>query len=1508
MKKRFAVVFLAVVVLSARAEMLLVDDGTQVLGWLPGVTERLVVYIRAGEASSLLVTDRNGIFVYAYAGKTNAPRVTFSAGGEKRTIRLTPAPATKPVAFLVPDRTAYRRGSAMRFAGFLRQKNDSGTYTPVVDREIEVEIRSTTRGILAGSAVCTADERGRFGGLYTFSEGDPLDDYTLMVKGYAGTTKVKLADFRKSKVKVKVDSAHADGVLTLSVSGVDFSNKQIPITTAAITVEVVEKRSVPLLKGLTLSDFCRSSQPGLQLEAMTQAERLLLDAGSLVVAGDAEDLRVMQTRSYTPEISADGSAVVEVETDPSWIRQGVSVRVSSVLTDANGREQRGTSSIPLWQKDVELDAVLSQHSCRAGETVIVTVRSATRNAVLMIYRLRRKASSAAVNAYPFYNQRFSSSHMAWSQRQYYASVVPEETGYTKTLVKAIPVMKGAATFTPRQHGAYELTVMGETAQGKCVSTTEGLSVTAATAESIRLELRSVTLSDQAPLSFRVHNADTVLAVIRDSSGIRSTKLLSGLASGVEQTLPLPPDCTYGGMLTVYVDTGTGIQSATREFRVNRTGRRLDVGIAVPERVKPGAEIEAVITVPGATGGDVIVAVYDESLHGIAPARVPDMVSFFYADARCAALAAQAELRRRLHGITFADLVAAVEKERGTTPGWQGHARGDWRWRLKHNRQLNGEGAMRALKIMGIKGIVADRSYQHMVAWQSNGAHLKQDAADVLLKASGLHVPVQVGMVNGTVILSASAEGTQSPYGWSPYARHRGRARRARGDVMISANAMVSAQSFLSVMPVSGVPGLELGSEGGSILRRDFSDSAYFSGTVQLNRDGAARVPFTLPDSLTNWRVAAWVVDDAMRLGSGTARCRSERPVMVWPMLPLSFHEGDTVNVFAMVHNRSKSAQAMATGLKVENGSVLGNAVQTVRVPAGESRRVYWSFVAGRSGFTELLMSTTCRAGSDASLKRLPVHPCRARTAVAASGRASGRKSFRIPADVDLTTATVELKLVPSMALDMVDSVRYLVGYPHGCVEQTMSRFLPVIKVVQALDRINIPVPAEIRAKLPEYSRAGINRLLALQKEDGGWGWQGKGKSHEMMTPYALYGLLEAEAAGYPSRNPEAVEMGLKKLRQFIDSMGDGQRADRMYCMYVYSLKHDLKPSDWQWIEHTADSGKTSHYALALALEMTVREKGSATLAAGIRDLLAGEASRFLGRISWKTAGFSRWGDNRNEVTAAVLKSLVMNNPKDPLIPGVLSFLSYAKTGNKWTSTKDTAMILFALCDYYAQFNEVSDGKQMVNVQLNDGTARQVMLKTSGIVALTFDAKTLRHGRNRLSFSGASAATMYRLVVTGTREGRAIKPENHGIEVTRRMWLLDPETMGRGAEIKDGGTVPVGSYLSVEVRVKTEEDVVARYLLAAAPKASGCQIVPATDMRFSRWQSHNASLREDKQNELLLHFEEMRRHSTPRHVLFAELTGEFVIPPAYAELMYQPDVRGNSGMMHIKIAAKADDTP
>ena len=95
-------------------------------------------------------------------------------------------------------------------------------------------------------------------------------------------------------------------------------------------------------------------------------------------------------------------------------------------------------------------------------------------------------------------------------------------------------------------------------------------------------------------------------------------------------------------------------------------------------------------------------------------------------------------------------------------------------------------------------------------------------------------------------------------------------------------------------------------------------------------------------------------------------------------------------------------------------------------------------------------------------------------------------------------ATVQVTVAPTLAADLADTLPYLVEYPHGCVEQTMSRFLPAVKVAHILERSGVELP-ELEAKLPKVVEAGVKRLLELQQPDGGGDQNDGNQQHETDT-------------------------------------------------------------------------------------------------------------------------------------------------------------------------------------------------------------------------------------------------------------------------------------------------------------------------------------------------------------------------------------------------------------------------
>ncbi len=105
-------------------------------------------------------------------------------------------------------------------------------------------------------------------------------------------------------------------------------------------------------------------------------------------------------------------------------------------------------------------------------------------------------------------------------------------------------------------------------------------------------------------------------------------------------------------------------------------------------------------------------------------------------------------------------------------------------------------------------------------------------------------------------------------------------------------------------------------------------------------------------------------------------------------------------------------------------------------------------------------------------------------------------------------AALELSTLP--AINFNKRLRYLIGYPHGCVEQTTSRGFPQLFLGDVVD-----IDGKIKVKMANNVQAAIDRLAKFQTPDGGMAyWPGGNSSNEWGTNYSGHFLLEAEAKGF----------------------------------------------------------------------------------------------------------------------------------------------------------------------------------------------------------------------------------------------------------------------------------------------------------------------------------------------------------------------------------------------------------
>lgn len=1491
----------------------------RLVGWVGGSQSfrGVVARVLAGgrELTATIGEDNTFEIAVNVAASTEA---TVRAGDHVQRVTLEPAAKPEPTAYLIVDRHAYRPGQKLSFTGFLQTPN----------KKVEARIVSDTKSTTAAKIELTSDAQGRIAGEYTFSVADPLDGYTISIPGYRGTARVTLSEFRKSKVKLAVEAGLVGRHAELRFRALDFLDKPVPGGTVSFNAQLVEESETGA------RDVAEQFAHGGPGRALSREDELHVAAWSQLM-GTTSGRRVVSEIKAKLELDAKGSATHRLPVRSEMTRGRHRLLVDATIVDANGREQRTTKTLPLGRSDVRVELATANELVAAGSPIDVAVKVVDAHGRAIT---PASASIAAIRIAPpqptyygyggYYGNGLGWQGGGWNGGGWnggnglednYVLINPmpqisPNGGYrrgrrfraappttTETLAATAAVVGDRVRIELEDAGAYRLVASARLADGTSVWSELGIAVRDAEAgPPLVIELDRDTIREGERITGLVRGTyrDTpALVVLRDGRGIRSRHRIMLTDGSARIDLPAS-DLGFGAAVEAYVmGKQRAVHSAQQLVRVEQTSKRLPIattlkGAQASGSYGPGDFVDLEITT--GANANLVVSVFDQSLLGVAPDRSVDPHAFFHADARIHSRAALQTLRAELGDRTIGELVdsardlvklpanpdnpdleRAAERSEAATFAQQ----------FDNEHAMTPHAAITLLRQVGISAVFAtpysDISFPHpgRIALKTMRVtdYLERiprlafrRVADTLV----LYDPLQIGVATATTL--------------------------GLGDFNVSGNASYSHSVPVTIaLPTP----LDVGDGSTDVVRRDFSDSAYWNSAVRADSSGKAFVRFKLPDSLTNWQVVVTAVTPDLRAGRHVTKLRTVRDVMIWPMLPRQFTEGDVVSIYGSVHNTTDTDREVTVTLKAEGVEILSPATVSIRVPRSSNVPIVWSVRAPTSvsepGMAVLLMSVNGLGVADASLKRIPIVASAATEVVTASGFADRPLKVTLPDGVDPRHARLELSFAPTLAADMLQTLDYLVDYPYGCAEQTMSRFAPAIRVAGILDHLGIRDGALVK-KLPGVASSGLKRLTELQQPDGGWGWHGTSTTHEMITPYVVWGLLEADKAGHKLTDDRVLPRGIERVRTLYEHASHAMLSDRTYLAYVYSQRHAV-PARW-WTSIVDSREQLSDYAAALALEMAVA-RDDKPFAAKLVAMLRTRAQKDHGGKHWQTARFSRWGDDPFETTAAVLKALAKYDANDPLIPEVITYFVATKRGDRWNSTKDTAMILYAITELLGKKGAQSmssasvdysiDHAAPVHLGFTDGRPRTVTVDGSKLATTT-----------TIKFANSTPGMIARAVLRYRKTGRSLAPSSHGLDVKREVFLLGAKGL-RVKELHAGDRIPRGSYVESLVTVQHHKQQMMQFMLVEDPKPAGAEALPVDDPRFLRNPSGypyagGYVLREDRESHMAFHFEQANPTTTVRTVLHLELSGDIAFPPAQSELMYETQTRGHSGSFALKV--------
>ncbi|MHC4393940.1 MAG: alpha-2-macroglobulin family protein, partial [Planctomycetota bacterium] len=341
---------------------------------------------------------------------------------------------------------------------------------------------------------------------------------------------------------------------------------------------------------------------------------------------------------------------------------------------------------------------------------------------------------------------------------------------------------------------------------------------------------------------------------------------------------------------------------------------------------------------------------------------------------------------------------------------------------------------------------------------------------------------------------------------------------------------------------------------GPTARTHFPDTAYWRAHVVTDAQGRANLEVPVPGNLTRWRVLARAVSKDGAVGAGQAEVVTRQEVMVTANAPRFFVGGDMVSVPVRLANHRQQETTFEIRLTA-NGAANATETRELKLASGETAALAWQVAVTQiaaPGEVELAVEAKVKGSpgeGDALRIARPVYPRGREALVQQSGPILGSATYTIEVpDIASKSARLEIIGTSSGAAAVTQALPYLVGYPYGCVEQTMSRFLPAVVARKALEQVGSKASTELLAALPEITDRGLQRLYGFQHEDGGWGWWKHDDTHPFMTGYVVYGLLKAREAGI------AVDEGTLALGlEALENLSGDNPTDNAYLFYIRRL-------------------------------------------------------------------------------------------------------------------------------------------------------------------------------------------------------------------------------------------------------------------------------------------------------------------------------------------------------------------
>lgn len=665
----------------------------------------------------------------------------------------------------------------------------------------------------------------------------------------------------------------------------------------------------------------------------------------------------------------------------------------------------------------------------------------------------------------------------------------------------------------------------------------------------------------------------------------------------------------------------------------------------------------------------------------------------------------------------------------------------------------------------------------------------------------------------------------------------------------------------------------------------FKPVVVFDGPFVLKKGEKQRHKYTMPNY--NGRVRIMVVaGNGEAYGDAEKSVLVRKPVMLLGTLPRVIGVGEEMvipaTVFATVPNVGGVKVSISCSSNME---VVGTPEKELTFTEPTDKEALFRIrVKDQPGTGTITLTATGKEDKAIYATEIEIRSVRmAQTRVipvTLMGGQSWKEDIPMPGAEGTNSLTLEMSNVAP--LDLKTRLDYLLGYPHGCLEQIVSKAFPQLYLPQLAD-----LSDEQKQTATAAVKETINRLRSYQTAEGAFSyWPGQTGTTGWGTVYAAHFLLEAEAHGYyvPEGMKRSLLQNLQKVgrewKNTRDIYTSSEELTQAYRLYVLTLAQTPEVGAMNRMKETPGLSGVTRWMLAAAY-----------VGIGRQDVAEGLITKTEAIVSSNPDYDLTYGSpTRNEAIKLMTLCLL---GKEGEAAQLAQKLSKVFSSDEWLSTQSTSFGIIALAEFmekykvsgsmefsyiYARKTEkVSTSKNFWAAKLGDklGTTAPLEIKNTGkttLFARIITEGIPLQGEEKAYSNGISLAVSY--IATGNGSVN-IADLQQGTNFTSVVTVKNPTP------------APMRNLVLTQVFPAGWEILNTRFLNDSTATDRTPAGISYQDIRDDRVYSYIDNLPSGRQ-------------VTVRINLAAVYPGIFYLPPVRCEAMYNHLIQANTAGEQVEV--------